>query len=241
MRIIFSILIIWSTTSAILAQGIGIPLRNNSYHIYDRLEIMTRQESPLYSAIQPYRRGDVTAYAISIDTTFEGLTKKDKDDLYYIFKDNNEWLGQSYYPTTLTARKEPVYKEVHIDSTQTLYKKLPTQNVASIESPYYVKTKKNFLWIFYKTPANFFELNTKGFQFKLNPIFNLKYTKVKDGEDIFQNQRGIEARGTIDDRLYFYTNILETQASFPTMSTIGSIETMRSPEQGFINPTKVLF
>ncbi len=199
----------------VAAQGSGIPLGNNSYQIVDRLEIKTGLGAPFFSAVKPFRRGDVACYAIQIDTTFEGLSKKDKQDLRYIFNDNNEWLGQSYYPTRLTAKKEPVYQEVFIDSTQTLYKKLPTQNVASMESPYYEKTKKNFLWIFYKTPANFYELNTKAFQFKINPVFNLKFAKVKDGEDIFQNLRGLEARGTIDDRLYFYTNILESQASFP--------------------------
>ena len=156
MRIILFVLIIYSNSATIFAQGIGIPLRNQSYHIYDRFEIMTRMESPIYSSIQPYLRGDVTAFAIAVDTTFESLSEKDKNDLYFIFKDNNEWLGQSYYPTTLTKRKEPVYVEVKVDSSQTLYKKLPTQNVASIESPYYVKTKKNFLWIFYKNSSQLF-------------------------------------------------------------------------------------
>jgi hypothetical protein len=212
---VFFILLIIFAPAILKAQGSGIPLGNNSYHIYDRLEIKTGQTSPLYSAIQPYRRGDVAAYAIAIDTTFEGLTSRDKNDLSYIFKDNNEWLGQSQYSTTLVGKNEPVYQKVYIDSTQTLYKLVPSQSVSSQTSDYYITTKKPLFKIFYKTPANLFELNTKAFQFKINPIFNFKYAKVKDGEDIFQNTRGLEARGAIDDRVYFYTNIIETQASFP--------------------------
>ena len=212
---VFFIFLIISTPSILNAQGSGIPLGNNAYHIHDRLEIKTGQTSPLYSAIQPYRRGDVAAYAIAIDTSFENLSSRDRNDLNYIFKDNNEWLGQSEFQTTLTGKNEPVYQKVYVDSTETFYKLVPSPTVGSQNSEYYITTKKPLFKIFYKTPANLFELNTKAFQFKINPIFNFKYAKVKDGEDIFQNTRGLEARGAIDDRVYFYTNIVENQASFP--------------------------
>ena len=215
MRNVFFTLLIIFAPSIFKAQGSGIPLGNSAYQIYDRLEIKTGLSSPIFSAVQPYRRGDVAAFAIAVDTTFEGLTKKDRYDLTYIFKDNNEWLGQSEYQTTLTGKNEPVYQKVYVDSTETFYKLVPNQSVASQKSDYYITTKKPLFKIFYKTPANLYELNTKALQFKINPIFNFKYAKVKDGEDIFQNTRGLEARGAIDDRVYFYTNIIETQASFP--------------------------
>lgn len=215
MRFLCFILLVVLVPATLPAQGSSIPLGNNSYHIIDRLEIKTGLPNPLFTAVQPYRRGDVAAYAIAVDTTYDNLTSKDLSDLYYVFNDNNEWLGQSEYPTTLTGKNEPVYQKVYIDSTQVFYKLVDNQQASSQQSGYYTTTKKPFLKIFYKTPANFFELNTKGFQFKLNPIFNFKVEKVKDGEDIFLNQRGLEVRGSVDDRVYFYSNIIETQARFP--------------------------
>lgn len=215
MRNLFFSLLIPVIPLLSFAQGSGLPLGNPGYHIYDRLEIRTGLPSPVFSALRPFQRGDIAAYAIDVDTTFENLSAKDRYDLEYIFKDNNEWLGQSEYPTTLAGPSEPVYQKVYVDSSKTFYKMVESQQVSSRKSNYYFTTEKPFLKTFYKTPANFFELNTKDFQFKLNPIINFKVAKVQNDEWIFQNQRGLELRGAIDDRIYFYTNIVETQARYP--------------------------
>ena len=51
---------------------------------------------------------------------------------------------------------------------------------------------------------------------RVNPILNFKIGSAQnDTQPIFNNQRGLELRGGIDDRIYFYANILETQARFP--------------------------
>ena len=56
---------------------------------------------------------------------------------------------------------------------------------------------------------------TKYFKIRVNPIFQFKLAKEReDKELVFLNQRGLEIRGTIDDRLYFYSNIVESQARF---------------------------
>ena len=131
-----------SIPAIVSAQGSAIPLRNISYHIIDRLEIKTGLATSIFTAVQPYRRGDVASYAIAIDTTFGGLTSKDHYDLNYIFKDNNEWLGQSQYPTRLTSKNELVYQKAFEDSTGTYYKLEPNQTVSSQTSDYYFTTKK---------------------------------------------------------------------------------------------------
>ena len=211
----FTLLLSILCTTISLSQGSAIPLGNNSYHIIDRLEILSGIETPFHSTLKPYLRGDVTSYAIQLDTSIETWSKLDKNDFSYIFKDNNECLGQSKFATTLTGPNEPAYKKIFVDSTQTFYKMESNQPQASIASDYYITREKPILKYFYKTPANFFELNRDYFHIKINPIINFKLAKANnDDELIFQNTRGVEVRGSIDDRIYFYSNILENQSRF---------------------------
>jgi hypothetical protein len=69
---------------------------------------------------------------------------------------------------------------------------------------------------FYKTPANFFEINTKHFTLRANPMLNIAAAQAQnDTALVFINQRGLEVRGELDKKVFFYTNLLETQARFP--------------------------
>ncbi|MCB0534968.1 MAG: hypothetical protein H6574_00185 [Lewinellaceae bacterium] len=78
------------------------------------------------------------------------------------------------------------------------------------------KTQKPLFGIFFRTPANLFEVNTPDFHLRVNPMLNLALGPEQDNASlIFLNQRGLEVRGDLDGRVYFYTNILETQARFP--------------------------
>ncbi len=88
--------------------------------------------------------------------------------------------------------------------------------IAAADSLKVRKTKKSFLGIFYRTPANLFEVNTPDFHLRVNPMLHVALGPEQDHTDlVFLNQRGLEVRGDLDGRVYFYTNILETQARFP--------------------------
>ncbi len=198
------------------AQGSGVPLNSDSYHIMDRLEIKTGIESPFHSAMKYYTRGEMASYARILNEAALPLTSSDRRDLYYIFKDNNEWLAGPLSPTTVAGEREKVTAEVYDEATESYVMKTGSQAEMSILSDHYVLSKKPLLKYFYKTPANFYELNEKYFQLKVNPVLNIKLAKEQDDPElIFYNQRGIDIRGAIDDRVYFYTNILETQARYP--------------------------
>ncbi len=199
-----------------LAQEAGIPLNSKTYHLVDRLEILTGKRAPIHTAIQYYNRKDVTHFALELDTMQIGLSQKDREDLIYIFRDNNEWLNPALSPTKLMSRKEPVYTYAFSDSLQTYYTRANNQAEASQRSTHYVTTEKPFLKYFYKTPANLFELDRPGFYLRLNPMLQFKAGALSNDEEYyFLNQRGVELRGGIDDRLFFYTNILESQARYP--------------------------
>ena len=79
----------------------------------------------------------------------------------------------------------------------------------------YVKQKGLFN-VFYKTPAFLAELDTKDFYFRINPVLHFEVLSSLGKEEVYyRNLRGLELRGGLDGKLYFYTNILETQARFP--------------------------
>ncbi|MFK7807730.1 MAG: hypothetical protein AB8F74_08035, partial [Saprospiraceae bacterium] len=195
--------------SIAFAQGVGVPLRSDTYHIIDRLEIKTGVPTPIYSSIKYYQRGDVAAYAMKVDTSLVGLSVKDRRDLYYIFKDNNDFLS-----SVKLKEEEGELNKVYVDSTKTFY---TLESNANVESDYYIETKKPFLRYFYRTPANAYEFSKKAFYFKVNPL--LRGTVGVDQNDdkfLFDNQRGISLRGGIDQKVFFYTEILEAQTQFPT-------------------------
>ncbi|MCW5921489.1 MAG: hypothetical protein KIS77_04040 [Saprospiraceae bacterium] len=88
------------------------------------------------------------------------------------------------------------------------------------DSHLFSRNEKGVFGVFYKTPANFFEVNTKDFRMRVNPLFNFHIgEQAGDPELLFVNQRGLEVRGSVDDKVFFYTNVVETQARFPNYVT----------------------
>lgn len=232
-KLLLSITLISGFLIVLFGQGSGVPLGSDTYHIMDRLSIKSGKSAPFHNALKYYSRGEVVRYAIDIDTSFQQKTPGDQWDLQYIFKDNNEWLVPGGGPTTLTGKQQYVYKKKYVDSTETFYTIEEVPLAASKESNRYYQTKKPLLKYFYKTPANLFEFDHPSFSLKINPILNLKMGNAKnDDEPIFRNQRGIEVRGAIDNRVYFYSNILESQARFANYVTERIISDKAIPGQG---------
>jgi hypothetical protein len=191
--------------AALSAQGSGLPLGSPAYHILDRLEIRTGLETPYHSALKYYLRGDAAAYAMGIDTARVPLTAASRRDLYYLFKENNEWLVTARYPMSVLGPRELIYSDTIV-----------TQIQASMDNPRYIQREKPFLGFLYPTPANMVEVNDKFFHLRANPILDFKLAREQgDRKLIFNNLRGMELRAGIDDRIYLYFNIQETQARFP--------------------------
>ena len=227
-------LLVLPSFSALLAQGVGIPLGSDAYHILDRLEIKTSLTHDYFSSLKYFNRKDAIHYALHIDSSFFNLSDRDKEDLKYLYRDNNEWLIQSEHPTTITGMNEPLYEKVYTDSTSTFYT-LKEVNRGSESNVYYEVSERPIFNTFYKTPANLYEINKPGFYLKFNPILNLKVDVSQDDEDglLLFNQRGLELRGGIDDRIFFYANVLETQAKFPRYINREIDQALSVPGAGF--------
>ncbi len=173
------------------------------------MEILSGSLPQHHSAIKYYDRSDVAALALHFDTVAVAKSALDQVDLNYIFRDNNEF----FKPLENTATYEPE---------------------SGSEQHYYPKREKPILKYFYKTPANFFEIDKKHFFLKLNPIVDFSLgTERGDDELIFFNRRGVRLRGGIDQRIFFQTDILETQARFPFYVTYDAERRGRLVGAGF--------
>lgn len=83
-------------------------------------------------------------------------------------------------------------------------------------SRYYRRNRKGLFKFFYKTPANLFEVNTPDFSLRANPMLHFQIgSEQGDNALLFVNQRGFEVRGTVDKKVFFYTNLIESQTRFP--------------------------
>ncbi len=219
------------------SQGVSLPLTNeDSYHIMDRFEILSGISSNFHSSQKPFTRGDISRYALQLDSLQVGFSKRDKEDLQYIFDDNNEWLGGAEFNTSLTGTKES--QKIYLDSAHTFYTYQDTgANMEHLARSKFSVNKRPLLKYLYRTPANFYEFEDNGFSIKLNPIINFTISKDKyDDQLIFQNLRGLEVRGSIDSRLYYYANILEQQLRFPNYATERIYATRTIIGFGYVKP-----
>ena len=87
---------------------------------------------------------------------------------------------------------------------------------------------------FYKTPAHLYAVNTQDFTLRVDPLLNLQYGNANDGSGtIYTNARGISIRGTIANKLGFYTSLLETQERDPGYVRAFAAKYEAVPGQGY--------
>lgn len=187
-------------------QPTGIPLHAPAYRLIDRLDILGDVPNPIHPELKFYPRPDVVDFAAALDS----LSPSYHRDLQYLFDDSNEWVESG--AASSQPASEP--QKVFTDSSHTFYT-LKATPAAAAGIPRYRENERPLFGIFYKTPANFFEVNSRWFRLKANPMLNFELGRAKEEERwVFQNQRGLELRGDVDGRVFFYTSFLETQARF---------------------------
>ena len=192
------------------AQESTLPLGSEGYPILERMRILSGAGTPYHTALKGYCRKDAAAAAVAWDTMpGNQWSKLDRSDLRYLFRDNNEW----FYKYRKT-QKIDAQKIIYTDSSQTLYS---VASETDTEPDYFETRDKPLLKALYKTPAHFYELHIKDFFFSFNPVINLQGGGMSgEGKRLmFYNQRGAEMRWSLDDKIYFYSQILEHQARFP--------------------------
>ncbi len=187
------------------AQGNLLPEDNPAYHFVDRWQIKSGIVPPFHPNLRGYTRGDVMRFALTVDTQATNLSRIDRWDLQYVFRDNNEWLGAAETNLPLGRRRR---------DTCDCFPAYLTELAKA--DPRWEESERPVLKHFYRTPANFFEANEPAFYLRVNPILNLQYAVADESDERFSfNQRGVDVRGGVDDRIFFSFNILETQAQLP--------------------------
>lgn len=91
--------------------------------------------------------------------------------------------------------------------------------------------------LIYKTPANFFALNVNAFDLYINPILNISFGDEKQRDGLrFSNLRGLELYGLIDDKVYFYSSVLENQGNFHNYIERRIVQHKTLPGYSFFKP-----
>lgn len=178
-----------STVISLAQSSLTAPLNDVNHYLHDRMEIKTGDFGKIHSVLKPLMRKDIRSYQDSV-------------------------VSQDYW--SLNKRRQSDYDYVHIDyndDDSTIHSKKPFMKFL------YPKGNKSFLKHFYRTPAHLLEVRTKHFYANINPILHFKGSfEQYNGNSrlLFLNRRGAAIRGNILNRVYFYTDVIETQAAFPT-------------------------
>ncbi len=94
--------------------------------------------------------------------------------------------------------------------------------------------KKRLLGI-YSQPNAIYQFKNKSAAFEIKPMLNLGIGKDQYDSDIYlMNQRGLIVNGSVDNKVYFHSTILETQARFTSNIRAIYQETGMLPGSGFV-------
>jgi hypothetical protein len=102
-----------------------------------------------------------------------------------------------------------------------------------------LKSRKAFLKVLYRTPAYLYEYNSEAISFKINPMLNLQTGLQRVGDStqfVYTNMRGLQLRGDVAKRVFFYTDIMETQSLFPQYVADYAQKYNAIPQAGFYKP-----
>lgn len=184
----FLVLLLLYTSGLTAQSSLTAPLNDVNHYLHNRMEIKTGDFGGIHSTLKPLMRKDIRRYQDQVvDSTYWSINKRRQSDYDYVHIDYND-----------------------DDST--------IQSKRSFAKFLYPKKDKSFLKWFYRTPAHLLEVRTKMFYANINPIIHFKvgYERFgNEGKLVFLNRRGAAIRGNIGQRVYFYTDIIETQAAFP--------------------------
>jgi hypothetical protein len=103
----------------------------------------------------------------------------------------------------------------------------------------YSQSQKPFLKHFYKRKPHLWEYRSEDFNLSVNPMLNFEAGAYHSGDStkfIYTNMRGLNIRGNIAKKVYFYTDIQETQMVAPSYVSDFVDSNNAVPNAGFYKP-----
>lgn len=235
------IILLFVSPKIIFSQSQYVLPNTLSDEIADRWDILYDFDHEVFSSQRNNSRAELTKRAIQ-NLNNPKNSKFEQWDVKYILKDNTEYASfelEDSESSTIQNRQKV------FDSTGVFYHYETETSI--INNRQIEAANRPVFGLFYKSDANFYEINEENFKLRVNPILNLRYGNgVDDPNIIFQNTRGAEIRGQIDNKVYFYTSVLENQARFNNylerriekFETIGGQSLYKPFESGLIENLK---
>ncbi len=177
------------------AQSTYLNQGAKEYHFIDRLEIKQQTNTDLnFSTLKPYNRKAIIQQAEFLDSARMGYADSNGVDRYKDWTDMNLSDVDEYNMRSLLMNNS----EWVTGSKEGFASRKPVLNS------------------FYKTKANFLEVNSKDFFLALNPVLQIYLGAEKDNDDrIFLNTRGVSVRGLIGKKIGFSSFITDNQERGP--------------------------
>lgn len=169
--------------SGVFAQGTYIPMGSPTYHFLERLEIKTGLIDQFHTSNKPYDRKMVIDYINNLDSLsdmdVDDLTKMDKENIDYIWKDNFEFDDSHYEYNTEAKLKFLFTHPAHFLSA-----KVPHFAV-SVDPAIQIKLGGSFVD---ETGSKFKYVTSKGFEVRgqVDDIFGF-YTLFTSEQGTFPN------------------------------------------------------
>jgi hypothetical protein len=212
--LVFFSIIIFSSLNRAECQSLRFDHNSRYNHWVERWESLYGSSLSVHSAIKNLPARNIVLYA---DTLYAEMKDIDKVMVRNIVNDYN-YFGDLYLH--------------QVDSTRNSAYHIGENNLEDHLS--HEKEGSPILKHFYKNPHHFWEIDTDDFSMRINPVLDLQWgTDQKDDALIFKNLRGITLHGYIDNKVYFFTQILETQAGFNNYVRDFVSRNRAIPEQGF--------
>ncbi len=164
-------------------------------HFIDRLEIKQQTNTDLnFSTLRPFNRKYIVKEVIFLDSARMGYRDSTGVDKF------REWTDLG-----LTDVDEYNLQSLLMNNSE--WVTTPKENFIS---------KKRLFKNFYKTKANFLEVNNKDLFLAVNPVLQLHQAiEPGYGENIFLNSRGVSVRGLIGKKVGFSSYITDNQERGP--------------------------
>ncbi len=172
---------------------------------FERLLVKYRPDTKLHNSIRPYSIKDVMRTSIDILESNRSLSDRDILDIDYILADNIDWIKYTYSS----------------DKYNELIEKLGI-------------ARKGILKYLYKNSFSLYAGHHKDFFIKVDPVINFQFGKdLKSKNYNFINTRGFKISGLLDEKIYFYTSLYETQQSFLTHVNLKIQNTLAIPGEAY--------
>ncbi len=183
---------------SLYAQVYTIGPNSLTTEIINRRLILSSNQQLFHPSVKYYDRRHVARLTKILYTN--NLSVQAHKELTYLKTDNPEWFKDS--------TKLPANNMMPSDSI------VFSANTPTTQAQQSTHTTKALLGLFYKTPAHLFEYQSEAFHLALDPIINLQVFAASGREILFENQRGVLLRGSIDKKMYYALSILETQGRY---------------------------